>query len=231
MYLKTLSLAAAMSVVALSAQSATLSFDHPDLVAGTEDGSSSDVTVAKDGVTLTAVANSGAVRVYNTTAANGGGLYFGAITSGPFNTISNTSAPASGSYGLEFSQAITSITFVFDWLSKTSLGEETLSLFSTNNGAVTLSNANFTNLGGTGLNAVAQTINTAVSRGKGSVTYSGADFTGFYFDHAQDPRNIGFTVTNVSVELAPVPLPAALPMLAAAMGGLGLIRVQRRKPA
>ena len=230
MYLKSITLAAAMSVVALSAQSATLSYDQPDLVAGVVDAGLTTVDVVKGGVTMTAVANNGgAINVYN--SGGGAGLYIGSITSGPLNTNTNTTAPASGSYGLEFSQAITSISFVFDWLTKSTHGEEALSMFSTDNGALSLAAANFTNLGGTSLDAGAQTINTTVGRGKGSVTYSGADFTSFYFDHTQNPRNIGFTVTNVTVELAPVPLPAALPMLAAALGGLGLIRRTRRKSA
>lgn len=176
MYLKSSTLAAAMSVAALSAHSATLSFDQPDLVTGVEDGTFASVTHTKSGVTMTTTANTGgAVHIYN-----------------------------SGS------------------------GEEVLSAFATNHGPVSLTAANFTSLGGTSLDANAQTINTSTGRGKGSVTYSGADFTGLFFDHSQAPRNIGFTVTNVSVELAPVPLPAALPLLVGAMGGLGFICGKRR---
>jgi len=211
MYLGSITLAAAMSVVALSAQSATLSFDQPDLVAGVVDAGLTTVDVTKGGVTMTTVAtNGGAVDVYN--SGGGAGLYIGSITSGPINTNTNTSAPASGSYGFEFSQAITSISFVFDWLTNSTHGEEVLSMFSTSNGGISLAAANFTNLSGTSLDSGAQTINTNVGRGQGSVTYTGADFTGFYFDHTQDPQNIGFTVTNVSVEL-------------------GLIRRMRRKSA
>jgi len=226
MNFRTTTLAVAIGAMASTTYASTVTFTQSDLVAGTEDGTFSDVEVVKDGVTLNATASPGAVRIYS--GFSGEGLYFGAITSGALNTTANTTSPASGSYGLTFDQAVSSVTFVIDYLTKNAFGEEVISMFSTDNGAVTLAAANYTNGGGTSLDVGAQTINTTTARGKGTLTYAGPSFNSFFFDHSQDPRNIGFTVTSVSVELAPVPLPAALPMLAVAMGGFAAIRRKQR---
>lgn len=235
MYLKQLLIGGAFALsMATTAQAASITFTTADLVGGTEDGTFSSLSSTVGDLNLTTNATEGgAVRVYN--AGSGAGIYIGAITSGAFNTVNNKTAPESGRYSLDFNQDITSITFMIDYLTENGFGEEVLFGFATDNGAVTLGDANYTNAsftkGGaalTALDVANQQITTDVGRGRGTLTYTGSAFSSFAFDHTQDPQNIGFTITSVSVELAPVPLPAGFPLIAVGLGAFAFMRRRQR---
>ena len=229
MTIKTWAASALFSIMAItSVNAASITFEQPELRNGTVNAAQDTVTVTQGGVTLEALATEGGrIGVFQTAnpVANSDGLYIGIPSGPPFNT-DNTTAPTSGTYALFFSEQITSLSFDFDWLTVSTFGEEVLSNFRADLDPIGLTAANFSG-SDTTLNVGAQTINTSVNRGSGTVTYSGDAFNFFIFDHTQAARNIGFTITEVrATTLAPVPLPAGFPLLAV---GLGAFAVLRRK--
>lgn len=221
----------ATAISALSAgtlQAATFTFSAADLVGGSENAALTEVTADSGGLGLTATASTGgAIRQYTQGSPNG--LYIGSITSGAFNTVANLTAPASGTYTLAFDQAISSISFDFDYLSSGSGQNEELSGFATDLGPIALTAMDFVSSFATSFDVPSQTVTTTNGRGAGTISYSGATFSSFSFDHIQDPARIGFIIDSITVEtVAPVPLPAALPLLLAGLGAIGMARRGRR---
>ncbi|WP_425039343.1 VPLPA-CTERM sorting domain-containing protein [Primorskyibacter sp. S187A] len=216
--------AAALLLIATTAQATSVSYTGIELSEGTETIGFTDVTVAKPELLLTATATDGGViRTYDVLGEQG--LYIGAVRQGPFTT-SNTTAPASGTYTLGFDKAVTEITFSLDYLTNLFGPSETISDFRVDGTLIDLTSANYTGTT-TSLDDVTDVISTTVRRGTGVFTYSGGPFSSLSFVHEQNPRNIGFTITSLDVTLAPIPLPAGLPLLLAGLGGLALMA--RRK--
>lgn len=228
MNIKVLATAALFTVSAWTAQATTITFDQTDLRNGSVDAAQTTVQYSNGGLTLEAFATTGVIGVYQTDnpATNGDGLYIGLPTSGLI-VAGNQTAPTSGSYGFRFGQDLQTLSFDFDWLSNFASPAEELSNFAADMIAITLGAGDFSG-SGTSLNVTTQIITTSSARGSGTITYSGAPFNLFTFDHDQASGNIGFTVTELRATLAPVPLPAGLPMLVAALGGLALIRRRHR---
>lgn len=232
MTIKTWALSALFSIAAITSVNATtVTFDQTDLRNGTVNAAQDEVLVTKGGLTLSAATVGGRVGVYQTgnPSSNSDGLYIAKPDAPPYDT-GNLTAPTSGTYALGFTQQVTSLSFDFDWLTNTNVGQETLSNFRADLSTILLATSNLVS-SDTSLDLVTQTITapsatSQTSRGSGTITYSGAPFNLFIFDHAQAASNIGFTITEVRATVAPVPLPAGLPLLAV---GLGAFAVLRRK--
>ena len=213
---KTIAMAFTFATTPVIASAASVTFDTDLLQTAT--------TVISDGLTLEATAsNGGTVETYS----QGGpqGIYIGgggsafSIFAGPQNT--------SGSYNLNFSQAISSIEIRFGFLTSSINGAEEVFDFAADGIPVfaALSAQSGTSQDLTGL------VTSSVSNGLGTLTYDagGSQFTDFSFNHTQFAGNIGFILSNIEVDVAPVPLPAGLPLLLAGVGVLGFMR--KRKAA
>jgi hypothetical protein len=193
-----------------AAQAAVVEFTEDDLVAAT--------TVTVDGLTLDVTTTGGEVTNYidpsfATTRARGSGIYIGP-------------GAATGNYQLNFSTAITSLSFTFDWLTDRPDVDstETVTHFQADGSAVAIG---YTDLGGTSFDG--STISTSIRTGQGTISYAGGPFNVFSFDHDQGPATIGFVIRNVQV--ATVPVPAAFPLLFAGVAALGMMGRRRRKAA
>lgn len=211
MKIKTILLTSAMSfAVATAAQAAPVTFGA-DLL---DDATS----VTQDGLTMTATtSNGGFVGTYTD---DGNGLYIGGGYQGATNALS-------GSYSLGFDQKIDSISISYDWLTDNASGVENIFNFATDaSGAVTITHAEIGSTGQTSYDGTTVVSNTR--RGDGVISYSGAGFNAFLFDHTQASATLGFVIRDITVNIAPVPLPAGLPLL---LVGLGAFAMVRRKKA
>lgn len=152
-----------------------------------------------------------------TTSTTGGSIGF--IGSGIFTGLHLGGSNTSGGYTLSFSQAITSIEIEFDALSSNFTPVETLFNFTTNLGAVGIG---YTNQSGTSFDG--STISATLPDGQGIITYAGAAFTSFSFDHNQANNN-GFVIERLVINTAPtsrIPEPGTFALLS-----LGLFAVRR----
>lgn len=187
------------------AQAAVISFTDTDL------GSGNPVTVG--GTTLT-ISNSG------------GSIGF--ITGGTFTGLHLGGNNTSGSYALSFSTGISSIEIEFDALSSTGSGApEQLMGFFTNTGPISIG---YTNQVGTTFTG--GTIESIVNDGQGIITFTGASFNTFNFNHAQGSQN-GFVIERLVITTADmpptsVPEPVSLGLLGIGLLGLGLVRGKRK---
>jgi hypothetical protein len=86
----------------------------------------------------------------------------------------------------------------------------------------------YTDLGGTSYTSATQTILSTSRTGEGTVSYSGGPFTSLSFLHEQTANNIGFVISNVTVDVAAVPLPASLPLLLLGFGSIAALRRKQR---
>lgn len=185
-----------------SAQAAVITFNDIDLAVG--------LSATVGGLNLN-------------TSTVGGAL--STIGSGTFTGLYVGINAALGTYELAFSEAIDSIEIEFDALSSVGFGDpETIFDFATSNGAVSVSFlAQFgTNFDGT-------TITSTTNDGQGIITFSGTDFTSFFFTHAQNPSQNGFVIERIVVNttgVAAVPLPASGLLL---LGAMGLLAARRRR--
>lgn len=217
------------------AQAASVTFNETELAAGTVNAGTTNVEVSKDGLTLNASTDpmgDGRVRTFRVGTPQGG-LWFGATVNNNFNDSMNlATAPEDAVYSLNFSQAITSLSFSFDYLTDGGRPQpELLSEFATEFGSAIVG---ATSLASVTFDATAQTVTADASApggtaGTGTISFDGGGlaFSSFLFRHQQTAQNIGFTVNTVTVDLAPVPLPAGLPMLLAGLGAFGFMA--RRK--
>lgn len=184
------------------ANAAPVTFSDLNLASG------NPVTVG--GVTLTTSNTGGSIGFI------GGGIFTGLHLGG-----SNTS----GAYTLGFSQSITSIEIEFDALSDVGSGSpETLFGFTTSNGAVAIS---YLNQFGTTFDGT--TITSTENDGQGTISFSGAAFSAFSFNHNQGAQN-GFVIERIAINTGggggSVPEPASLALLAA---GLIALRLTARR--
>lgn len=157
------------------------------------------------------------------TTSNGGVLSH--IGSGQYAGLwLGTTTASFGSYQFAFSKNITSISIQFDALSSTGgTPVETIGNFASSNGAATIS---YTNLNGTTFNG--STIFSETNDGRGLITYSGPSFSGFSFDHAQNPSQNGFVIEQITIQTAPVPEPETYALMMAGLGLMGVV-ARRRK--
>lgn len=192
-------LAASILLFAGAASASLITYTDTDL------GSGNPVTVS--GTTLT-------------TSTVGGNIGF-IPGSGGFAGLWLGGNNSSGSYTLSFSSTISSIEIEFDALSSIGpLPVETLFGFATSNGAVSIS---YVNDGGTSFDGT--TITSLVNDGQGTISFSGASFTSFSFNHNQGQQS-GFVIERVTIntdQVTAVPEPGSLSVLglaAVAMFGL-----------
>ena len=230
-FMSTMAVCLPFLTVSTAALATTVTFSEPQLTNGavTAGGvaalNGDTVTVVSSGLTLTATTADGNLRTYdNVSPTNGSGLYIGAITGGGFNP-SNMTAPTSATYALNFDQAVTDISFTFDWLTNRGNQPEKLSTFLVDGAPAMIG---YTDLGGTSYTSATQTILSTSRTGEGTVTYSGGPFTSLSFLHEQTANNIGFVISNVTVDVAAVPLPASLPLLLLGFGSIAALRRKRR---
>ena len=189
-------------------------------------------TATVDGLTITFSATAGGVLDdYNNTGPQG--IAIGAPANGGVNTdFSGNTNPDFGSYAISFDQAITSINISFGFLTDFGTAPETISNFSIDAAALPSGSISASGLTNTQLTLDPDTISAinGVRNGLGNISFAGGPFNSFGFDHSQDPINIGFVITSVTVETAAaVPLPAGLPLLLTGGALFGFIR--RRKLA
>jgi len=172
----------------------------------------SGLSVSSGGVNLTSTTSGGALS--NIASGSFAGLWFG-----PGSAI--------GSYTLAFSQAIDSIELEFDAMSDVvGLGAaETMTGFSTSNGAISI---NYTNQFGTSFDGTTITKIGGVDNGQGIINYSGAAFNSFTFFHSQGAQN-GSVFERIVINTASlsVPEPSIIALFGLGLFGLGFAR--RRK--
>jgi len=206
----------------MMAYAASVTFNEALLQTVTPNATNTEATTSQDGVTLTARTTDGRVDYYDDNGVGGNGLYIGAIIRGE-NYGTSTSAPTSGTYELNFSTAISSISFEFDWLTNRDPAEA-ITGWATENGSV---NIDYTSLRTTDFDDTTDTITSTGNSGSGIVTYSGSAFTSLFFDHTQAARNIGFVINEITI--SPVPVPASLPLALAGFGIFGFMRRKQRR--
>ncbi len=234
MKIKTLAFVAVMALPA-TAQAVSVNFDNTDLFTSTvNDPTLTLATQTVDGLTLSAMASAGGILdVYAGTGPNG--LAIGAPSNGLVESdTSGATNPSSGAYSLSFDKAVTSIEVTFGFLTNDfdPTGPETIKSFSADATPLAVSDIIVSSLVGTTYNAAGEIIpDQGVRNGRGIFTYTGAAFNSFSFVHTQDPRNISFVISNLTVELAPIPLPAALPLLGGGLALLGFAGWRRRRRA
>ena len=214
--IKTIIAAGVLAVAPAIASATSVVFDTNLLQTATN--------VTSDGLTLDVTgSNGGTVETYS--LAGPQGIYLGgggsgfSIFGGPNNT--------SGSYNLNFSSAISSIEIRFGFLTGNATSGEEVFNFAADGSPVF---ALLSDTTGTSQDSMTGLVSSSVPNGLGTLTYDalGSGFTDFSFDHTQEPSNIGFILSNITVELAPVPLPAALPLLLFGVGGLAVAGRRRR---
>lgn len=216
-----------------AANAATITFNESQLAGGSGNADQTSVTVSSGGLGLTASTDpsgDGRVRTFQVGTPQGG-LWFGATVGNNFgDPINNATAPSDAVYSISFDQAVTSISLSFDYLTDnvTRPQPELLSEFATELGSATIVTSGlFDVFHNTATNSViADRSQPGSTAGQGTISFDsgGLAFNTFSFRHQQTPEQIGFTVNTVIVDVAAVPLPAALPMLLAGLGGLGLMR-------
>lgn len=212
---------AVVTVFALPAiaQATTVTYDTNTLT-------TQGTTAVVDGVTMTTSAsNGGKVNVYTGTGPNG--LNIGSADN-PNGQVNGATNPASGDYALTFSSAVTSVSVSFGFLTDNPglpqyLGREAIFGFVADLTRLLPHDITYVSNDSTFVGGVI-TPNDAENRASGVITYSGAAFNSFGFSHTQDPRLLGFVITGVTAEIAPVPLPAGLPLLLAGLAAFGVVR-------
>lgn len=197
-----------------------------DGLSATTDG----VTVTATAQTNTGSANDARVRVFGTTQDNAGWTIGGALfPNTQFNGATNAS---DGTYGLGFSQSVSSVTVSFAFLTNR-VGDtvdppEMISEFFADTLALTQSDISLVSNAASFVGG-AIVANDNVGDARGTFTYSGGAFDALFFRHTQNPGLLGFTITQIEATLAtPVPLPAGLPLLLAGLGGFAVLRRRRK---
>lgn len=220
-----------------TAQATTVTFDNPTLLTSAVNAGLISASVTVDGLNLDVTASGGGVvDVYTVASAPPTGIAIGAPSNGNINSdFTGNTNPSSGTYSLNFDQALTSIEVTFGFLTnRTGTSQdpgETISQFAADGFGLLASVIGFTNSGGTSFSGGVISANDGVGNGRGIFRYNGPAFSSLSFLHQQNPRNIGFIISNVSVEIAPVPLPAALPLMGAGFAALGFVGWRRKRKA